>query len=67
MDFPLADAPKDLAGLREWVVQLERRVAELEQVERVAQRRRRRSLWMFALVGVLYLVLFSYLSQSIPG
>ena len=68
MDTPRGDDPKDLAGLREWLAQLDRRLAELEQAERVAERRRRRGMWTMLIVGGLYLVLFSYyLSQSNSG
>ncbi len=67
MDAPRSDAPKDQAALREWLVQLDRRVAELEQAERQARRRRQRSLWLFAIVGVLYLLLFTYLTSYLPG
>jgi len=68
VDTPRGDDPKDLAGLREWLAQLDRRLAELEQAERVAERRRRRGMWTMLIVGGLYLVLFSYyLSQSNSG
>lgn len=67
MDAPRSDAPKDQAALREWLVQLDRRVGELEQAERQARRRRQRSLWLFAIVGVLYLLLFTYLTSYLPG
>lgn len=48
---------------REWLLQLERRVTEIERENARARRRRRRSFWYFAVVVILYLLVMYYVSN----
>ena len=52
---PQAAAGQD--GVREWLLQLERRVTELERAGVLAERRRRRGFWVMAAAVVVYLLL----------
>ena len=55
-------------GTREWLLQLERRVTELERAAEKAQRTRRRSVLFMLLAGVLYvLVVYWEMNQSLPS
>ena len=56
--------PPDPDGTREWLLQLERRVAELERIHAAAERRRRRSFWFMAVAVVLYVLLFYKLTSG---
>ena len=52
---------------REWLLQLERRVSELENAAARAEKARRRSLLYFLLAGVLYVaVIYWEMSHSLP-
>jgi len=52
---------------REWLLQLERRVDELERLAAKQARNRRRSFLFMALAGVLYiLVLYWEMNQALP-
>jgi len=52
---------------REWLLQLERRVDELERLAEKQARNRRRSFLFMALAGVLYiLVLYWEMNQALP-
>jgi cell division septal protein FtsQ len=54
-------------GTREWLLQLERRVTELERAAAQKERTRRRSLFFMLLAGVLYvLVVYWQMNQSLP-
>ena len=48
--------PPDLAQLREWVLQLERRVDELESEAQRQQRAKRRGRLLMLVAGVLYVL-----------
>ena len=52
-------------GVREWLLQLERRVSELERAGAQAERRRRRGFWAMAVVVVVYVVLFSVMTDLV--
>jgi len=53
-------------AIREWLLQLERRVDELEREAAKRERARRRSLLYFLLAGVLYvLVVYWEMSRSV--
>ena len=51
-------------GTREWLLQLERRVSDLERERALAEKRRRRSFWYIATVVVLYALLFYKLTSD---
>lgn len=54
-------------GTREWLLQLERRVTELEREAAKKERGRRRSLVLMLVAGVLYvLVVYWQMNQSLP-
>ena len=54
-------------GTREWLLQLERRVTELQREAAKKERTRRRSLLFMLLAGVLYvLVVYWEMSQALP-
>ena len=50
----------DPEGVREWLVQLERRVSELERERTLTLRRRRRMFWYIAVMVILYLLMTTY-------
>ena len=52
-------------GVREWLLQLERRVSELERAGALAERRRRRGFWVMAVVVVVYVLLFSVMTDFV--
>jgi hypothetical protein len=54
------ESPGKPDGTREWLLQLERRVSELERAAAKAERARRRSLVYFILAGVLYVVVVTW-------
>ena len=51
-------------GTREWLLQLERRVAELERARTDGARSRRRTFWLLAVVVVLYVLVFLKLTSN---
>ena len=52
---------------REWLLQLERRVTELERAAAKKERARRRSLLLMLLAGALYvLVIYWEMNQALP-
>lgn len=57
--------PPGPEGVREWLLALERRVAELERIHAAAERRRRRSFWLMAVAVVLYVLLFLKLTSGL--
>jgi len=67
------DPEKELAAgkpdsTREWLLQLERRVTELERAAERAERKRRRSVLLMLVAGVLYvLVVYWEMNQALPS
>ena len=53
--------PGDPDGVREWLLQLERRVSELEHERALTLRRRRRMFWYIALMAIAYLLMTTYI------
>ena len=51
---------------REWLLQLERRVTELEHEAAKAHRTRRRSVFFLLLAGVLYVLFFLWEMKNLP-
>jgi len=60
---PQAAAGTD--GVREWLLQLERRVSELEHAATQAERRRRRGFWIMAAVVIVYVLLVSAVTDLV--
>ena len=52
-------------GTREWLLQLERRVSELERAQRDVLTRRRRGFLYLALAGVVYLVFMYWMTNLV--
>ena len=53
-----------LDGMREWLMQLERRVTEIESENARARLRRRRAFWYFSIMVIAYLLLV-YMTSNI--
>jgi hypothetical protein len=52
-------------GVREWLLQLERRVTELERAGARAERRRRHGFWVMVVVVVAYVLLLSTVTDLV--